>query len=548
MKSTEAIAGPGVPAVQDEAPLAGRAARRRRAAFALALGLALVAAVALRAGLARRPTDVALDMLVDDAFISLSVARSLAAGRGLQSSATPTSGTQPLYVLLAAPLYVGLDDEGPAGASALDRAAARALVLLHLFELIAGALFTLFVYRALGRAAAVVAAVCWTFHPMVLGLGSNGLETVIAFAFLVAVVYAVEFHLADDAGPRTELLLGLLLGFACLARIDLAFLGAFVLLMTVWGALRGRLSPRRAVARLAWIGVGFAAVYGPWVAYLWSQTGDLLPVSGPASRYLGEVTRQRFKTEHGYFMAKVVRGALLFHNPAFLAGTAAFAAAAVAAAVWRRDDPRVGHAVARLARLRLLALFCAVIYVAYVYDHGGWWYMQRYLSPILLLQFSVLCGAVAVLRRAVPRAAGAVVAAACALAVVSSLAAPGFWNLYSLDRSATSYRRAGLWAREHLAPGAVVGAWESGALAYYATQADVVNLDGVVDRGAYEALRRGELDGYLERRGVETVVGCEAGRYFIEEHGSRRGLLETVGPVVGARPGGRGWYVCRVVK
>jgi hypothetical protein len=77
-----------------------------------------------------------------------------------------------------------------------------------------------------------------------------------------------------------------------------------------------------------------------------------------------------------------------------------------------------------------------------------------------------------------------------------------------------AYMNIGRWAEEHLPAGTVVGAKETGALAYYAKDLVVVNLDGVVNYDAYEALKAHRLVEYARDVNMKYVI-VWGGRSFI---------------------------------
>jgi hypothetical protein len=74
----------------------------------------------------------------------------------------------------------------------------------------------------------------------------------------------------------------------------------------------------------------------------------------------------------------------------------------------------------------------------------------------------------------------------------------------------TGYRAAALAIDAIPADGSVLGAWQSGAIGYYADDRfTVVNLDGVVNPDAHDAQRDDRLGEYARDRGVETLADFE---------------------------------------
>lgn len=111
---------------------------------------------------------------------------------------------------------------------------------------------------------------------------------------------------------------------------------------------------------------------------------------------------------------------------------------------------------------------------------------------------------------------------------------------------------AGRYLRELIPPAAPVGCFNAGLVGYL-DAGPVINLDGVVNRPAFDALRRGDLDGYLDRHDVSYVLDVPlqfevdspwphaSGRHFGPGFEPARDLREVarfdVPGAVGDRPG-----------
>jgi len=91
---------------------------------------------------------------------------------------------------------------------------------------------------------------------------------------------------------------------------------------------------------------------------------------------------------------------------------------------------------------------------------------------------------------------------------------------------------------QELDPEAVVGGFQTGALAYFApTGIRVVNLDGVVNRDAYRALRERRIFAYLRERRVTFLadwgMNLSALGSFSDESSGARVRVEFAAPEQG---------------
>jgi len=59
---------------------------------------------------------------------------------------------------------------------------------------------------------------------------------------------------------------------------------------------------------------------------------------------------------------------------------------------------------------------------------------------------------------------------------------------------------------DNLPKGTVIGAMQTGAFGYFANNLKVVNLDGVVNKDAYESLASGDLIEYIKKCKIEYLL------------------------------------------
>jgi len=491
-----------------------RGAKRARlagAAFVLA-GLAIRGAIALRA------IDVVDALFVpDDTYYTLGIARSMARGLGPTVDGVHlTNGFQPLVAFLLVPVFaVTRDPDAPLRAAFLLLAACDAITALAL-----GAIAR----RAATRRpeiAGLAATAAWSLSPLAVSYALGGLETSLAIAAEALLV--VAWIRARDSGRRRDFALaGALAGASILARIDAVFLvgalGAFEL-------ARGR----RGGALVA--AAGGAALVLPWWSYELLRFGTVVPESGAAVRAQAAVHQALHLTapkqlawavgavlEAPIGRALDLRRFFFEHVELGLAATAA-ALGAVGLAIARgvREDPRAAAPVrAHLA----FGAACWLFYALYV---PAVWFFPRYTSPMhvtstlllaLLVAWAWERGASIGSRRAAaagPIALGVVAALPGVESLRYLVYAPPNGTMDAALHGAKGYRAPERWIASRAPRGAVIGALQSGALAYYADGAGVtvVNLDGVVDRDAALAFRRRDTAAFARSRGVTHLADFE---------------------------------------
>ena len=463
------------------------------------------------------PADqLARTLPTEDAYYVLAVARQAAIGGGISADGSiATNGFQPLWAAVNVPLYAAAGGDRIAG--------------LRLSQLLSTLLWLAFVAlvavqaRALARrhggegaVAAAAAAIVLGGSVSVFRLFHNGLETGLTLVLLAAAVLLLDRW--ERWTSRRVLAAGLLLGALVLARVDeVVFVAAFgaVAVLRAWRSEGGGRF-RAAAAPLAACVIA-ALVLSPWIAYNFSLDGSPMPSSGKAESSGVDVAHNldsALRAAGAWSLPPVLRPSM--HYTALpvseiLSVLALLLVAAAVVLVRRRARPPLG------AGTVALLTFVGLIGAFYVSSFGPWWFMERYLAPLLLLTIPWLATALE-LRRPRPRAlaalAGVVLLANVPVFAVlaSGSADPPAWTARDSNLGAhpnLNHTSQLAWTRANVAPACTVGAFETGTLLYF--RDNTVNLDGKVDHDALEARLAGRSPQYVDERGIDVIVDIESG-------------------------------------
>lgn len=548
-------------------------ARPPRPAAALAL-LAVILAFHLAVAWQDFGTLARNGFLYDDSFYAFQIARNIADGRGMTFDGDhPTTGFQPLYVFLLVPVFLasGGDPVMPIYVALTILALCTTATAWFLFAI---------ARRYTGRRAALAAAAIWAFSPVVTRQTANGLETGLA-ALMIALsawYYIDRVRPADRPPPGRFFVLGLLLGITVLSRIDGLFLVLAVLLDQLL-LMRRRNTGMAAVGRLGLVPLGVVICYGPWLALNMVQTGSPLQDSGAATRFLSLAystyfhygstdlsttgpdlpflgahlihsisTLKSVPPVHVLYRVSEKIGILLGAGGAVrlvtdVAGGLLLAAAGMSILRWRRDPSR-----SLRRELDFLLLFFLLLLLSYSFYIFGSFFYFRYYYPLYLgaciyLAFFLEDVAAAIRRRKLFVRRLALVGAGAYLAMFA-------WFSYSQAfRSHPIYPFYDIasWIEKNTGEDETIGVFQCGMIGYFADRR-IVNLDGKVNRDAYAALRRGNLDRYLRREGIDVVIDH---KQIIEIFlGSEAGSSRT--PYIsiprGSLPHPSGWVAYRMPR
>ncbi len=480
-------------------PLAGPAPWQKRA---LLLGFGLVALFYL--GTAWLPLEDLVGLcLADDAFYYQTIARNLARGAGPSfDGQIPTNGFHPLLMGLLWLAWKGVSD--PTSLVPLR----ISLTVLALASLGTGVLLYRLVAPRLGARAAVVAAALWLLDPHVWVITMHGLEAPLAVLLLSwTVVLALR---APDPHDRTRSIvaLGAWLGLACLARTDAVIPAVLLLAGRLWREGRALGWPA-AVRRASLRSVAAVAVVTPWL--LWNLV-TFGRISQDSARALSFTRHSLWASSHGPadLPRKLLRnltetfGLLLDYTGLGARWVPLLWLLAGWIALWagrwivRRRAPAAAPAPDVSTAALPVAFFWQAPLLTLAFYALVFWFHQRwyYLAPLAWL---AVLGSWSFARL---EAALAKPLARTALFAGTLLALAG---LQGATARSLLRNRIYPWQETYLAlarrmPLGVVGpmrlgSFNSGIYGFFAPP--VVNLDGVVNGQAFEALRARRLLGYL---------------------------------------------------
>jgi hypothetical protein len=404
---------------------------------------------------------------------------------------------------------------------------------------------------SVSRLTPFVAGVAWAVSPYAIHTCLGALGTSIALFILAALLDTLarlERNRERVRSARVTLGLGLLFGLGTLARFDNLLLAPVIAIQYLaWFGL----APRswwplfRAVLTTA---LGVLLLCGPWLLGVRHWTGDFLPVTGAAVRYAALAAVHHRPTfdnlyrpmlEHA--MGVVVRGnpVTLGLIPILFAGLAFLGARVSGREVW-----------ARLRGLLPALGFVALLLAAHVGFLFGPSEFPRSLFPVSLALLLVFAALVDLYATGLPtRGARLGFGVACvALVVAGSAVQPPFQRLFATNvEGASGNMRVAAWARSHFPDGTRIGGSHTGALGYFADNLVVVNLAGTVNRGCYEAMRRGRMLDYLRETGVRDLVLPGDPDFILRESANAKpGDLTLVGRIGDFTNPESDWYHYRV--
>ncbi len=438
----------------------------------------------------------------DDSYYYFKIAQNIALGNGVTFDGfTATNGFHPLWMMLISPLWWAFGKDNlvlPVHLALTLGALIDILTVIGIWNLAK----ILLKWRFVGIG--VVLAYYW--NPFNAAAVVNGLETSVATAFFVWALAAWwRIRLIPTPARRDWFILGLLWALLLLARTDYLVILFPCAIDLVWRF--------RKLWRSAWPILIGTVVWVPWMCWNIAECETFSQVSGNAyPYYLHTIWQAGAHSLIDWFLQEARMGYGIFVNLARFSGFDKGIIPLLMVIVWfvvtlflqlRRKSALAGD---RDSWLHVSGLIWPTLGAAGLLLYHGlvrWMYLPWYFVPasiLLVLWFGVL------LERLAVKHLNWVVVLGCVYLGFQVFysgvlgVGGGMWasQRHEIDRVMPAYLS---FCQEH----SILGITDSGYAGYY-LPCKVVNLDGVVNNDAYNAIVRGEFRKYLDQAKVEHVV------------------------------------------
>ena len=475
--------------------------------------------------------------LLEDAFYYLKLAQNLTEGLGFTLDGIhPTNGFHPLYLLSLLP-----------GAFFLESwdFIRYALFCCSLFRALLGLVLFILVEKKTNRTVALFTFFLWTFAATPRMLLLNGMDT--ALFLLLFTLTLSTFLLKKETLLKTKkesCLLGFLLGLTYLARTDAIFL-ALPLGVDLFRKAKSRMAKRNLGVI---VGIGLGTVL-PWLLLSQLTIGSVFPESGAASRFLAKNLGNPFLNETigPHFLPEAIKKNLgghllegrtliyswleswrwasplsnlmgLTHSDFFKAPFDSF--------LFKRLEGSIigltlflsfsGFLLFKLARKYQLTLFLfapLLIWLFYGFLPGPPWFSIRYMAPLILTISLLLSIRIGEWFCHFPYQKRLIFISAICILFHDTIQ---YKNLFPNPTSPAGYVKEALWVKENLPQNAVIGSFQAGVMSFLSKRT-VINLDGVVNNSALEALKSKKMIPYLLENNIDFIADARGLiHHFIE--------------------------------
>lgn len=445
--------------------------------------------------------------LPDDTYYALSIARNISAGIGPSvNGEIVTSGFQPLVVFLMVPVYLSKVSS--------DLGVFFAVVMSSVFGAMSCSVFCIVILKSTESLwASFISGLMAATSPLVFRNDLNGLETSLAM-LMSATSILLFMHLREDSRIRSHVILGVAIGLMILSRVDTAII-AFVIgvcLVSRFGIVKSM-----AASIIALV------VVSPWWIYCAINFGSPVPESGPAVRQLIEIAGDQRMS-----MNAEVRLAI-----STLLGVVHMSSLTLVTSVGILLLLTIGAFVALLlyrasSGVAIMAICGLALAVFYIFYLPAFWFFHRYLHFLFFSIIACVIALPAVMFRNIPSLKNSVMIGLGFFMVAMNINGMFIFyskpvgSLYGGVDGAKGYREVAKEILSIIPDGVTIGSPQSGALSYYASRdIRVVNLDGVVNKFAFEAIRSKTLADFIVSQNVNYIAGWDVNMIDLKAQSTR---------------------------
>lgn len=475
----------------------------------------------------------------DDAYLSLDIARNFAEGKWFLYGENNTSGFQPLYVFIMAPVFLFFksDPISPLYVSLLFLSLVGFATIYYLYKLIR-IIFD-------DDYSPFISVLLFILLPVTIANISNGLETSLSFFFLILIFYYLYKYWFQDIKsilPKSLFVFGIVIGLSFLARLDNIMILPGVLVFALLKYRKASFPWKSALYFTA----GITVVYLPYMTLSYIFTGDLLPVSGKAVHQIGkDMVNYHSDGQSGLFTLLSLSLKNIYTN-----FSVAIIFAIVTTFIYRLKTqacPWFKGSVAEHWPLITTSLFLFSSYTFYLTAN---WFYSRYFFPLSLF-FVVLTAFAAnqlINGFRSEKSKSLVFSSIVIFLLASNMARPGFKDFFFKDYPRNGYIEVGKWVNDNLPKGTVIGSNQTGAIGYFARDIKVINLDGVVNKDAYTAIKNKEVIEYIRSKKIEYFIDWKINCEFVVRNSKnfKDGDLVLVKKIDGLKSWDYEWFLYKV--
>ena len=459
----------------------------------LLLAIIIIASLLIRLVISWQEMPVLVEkVLLDDSLYVVSIARNIALGNGVTYNGVDmTNGFQPLWGILLVPVFLIT--------KSISLAINLVLSAASIIDTLSVVMLFLLARKLFNEKIGLMSAAFYGLNPFIMFQTLCGIEVVL-FIFLALTTLYYYHSLKAKVKKTNMIILGILLGLTLLARLDGIFLALAIFIQMLWDRRKNLAQGFKEIAMVAL----FAGIMmAPWFLWNYASFGTIVQSSAIAKYNMGhgifpfaDLKQPQTLSETASMIGEnVVRtiGATVHQL-----GIVDFDISMITVALSLFLATTVIVSIKNVRKLRIYFMFSSMLVLFYVFYL--WGVQIRYLTPVIPLFFMLISNGFYNLSMRIKKSDVLLAAFFVLLMVVLFSNGLRQWDQGYYSWQGEIYKDA-LWLRENTEPSDSIGVFSAGIPIYF-SERRVVNLDGVVNFKAIEALENRDVIGYLKSENI----------------------------------------------
>ncbi|MFH1473786.1 MAG: glycosyltransferase family 39 protein [Candidatus Aenigmatarchaeota archaeon] len=435
-------------------------------------------------------------IVLDDSFYVISVARNIALGNGVTyNGADVTNGFQPLWGVILAPVFLMTDN--------LQLAVNIILTIATILDTLTVFMLFKLSEKLFGKKIGLMSAALYGLNPFIMFQSLNGIEMVL-YVFLVITTLFYYCNLDKKMKNKNLIVLGALIGLTLLSRLDGIFLLMAILADMLWKSKKKLIT---GIKRGALVVIVAGLVVSPWFLWNYATFGSIVQSSAVAKYNMGHgifpflntVAPESISDSLSMITENIVRSAgAVAHQFGVIDFNSNFITIIISLFV----SVTLLYSLSSFKRLNVFILY-ALLLLSF-YNIYFWGVQIRYLTPIMPMIIMMASYGFYNLVKKIKK--NDVLMAAIFVLFILLLVNNGIrqWDKGYYNWQSEMYEDA-LWIKGNTTPSTIVGSFNSGIYIYF-SERKVVNIDGVVNFKAIEALENKNVVSYMKSENVTIWV------------------------------------------
>lgn len=435
-------------------------------------------------------------ILLDDAFIFFSISRNIALGNGITyNGVDPTNGFQPLWAFTLVPAFLLTGNNYLAVNLALTIASIIGTLTIFLIYKIA--------QKKFNENIGLLSAAFWGLNPLIIFQTLDGGDIAL-YVFLILSTIFYYISLKGKMKYKNSIILGILLGLTILARMDGIFLAMAIILHIVWNNKKNiNIEIKKSITIIILTGL----VLSPWFIWSYFTFGTIVQSSALTKYYVNHGIFPYFDLKEPKTISDVV--SMITESMIRTVGSITHQLGIV--------DFNLNFITIIISLFLLVTLLFSLkavkkmnVYILFsvlltlFYDLYLWGINIRYLTPVIPLLVILVSYGFYNLVIKIKKSDNLVTAIFVLFLLVLFNNGIKQWEQGYSSWQVEMYDDA-LWIKNNTNPNDIIGSFNSGAYMFFSDRR-VINLDGVVNFDALEALRNKSVINYMKSKNVTIWV------------------------------------------